>query len=38
MLYFGRLGSLWGICTKVGSSWVKKVITPRIKEVRGKIL
>jgi hypothetical protein len=27
MLYFGRVGSLWGICTKVGSSWEEKVIT-----------
>jgi hypothetical protein len=28
MLYFGRVGSLWGLCTKVGSPWGEKVITP----------
>jgi hypothetical protein len=31
MLYFGRVGSLWGLCTKVGSSWGEKVITPKSK-------
>jgi hypothetical protein len=28
VLYFGRVGSLLGILTKVGSSWGEKVITP----------
>jgi hypothetical protein len=28
MLYFGRVGSLWGLCAKVGSSWGENVITP----------
>jgi len=28
MLYFGRVGSLWGLCAKIGSSWGEKVITP----------
>jgi len=28
MLYFGRIGSLWGLCAKVGSSWGEEVITP----------
>jgi len=28
MLYFGRVGSLWGHCAFFGSSWGKKVITP----------
>jgi hypothetical protein len=27
MLYFGRVGILWGLCAKVGSSWGEKVIT-----------
>jgi len=29
MLYFGRVGSSWGHCTFFGSSWGKKVITPK---------
>jgi hypothetical protein len=29
MLYFDRVGSLWGLYAKVGSSWGKNVITPR---------
>jgi len=28
MLYFGRVGSLWGLCAKIDSSWGEKVITP----------
>jgi hypothetical protein len=28
MLYFGRVGSLWGLCAKIGSSWGENVITP----------
>jgi hypothetical protein len=32
MLYFGRVGSLWGLCAKVGSSWGEKVITPKKNE------
>jgi len=29
MLYFGRVGSLWGLCAKVDSSWGENVITPK---------
>jgi hypothetical protein len=29
MLYFGRVGSSWGHCAFFGSSWGKKVITPK---------
>jgi hypothetical protein len=28
MLYFGRVGSLLGLCAKVGSSWGEMIITP----------
>jgi hypothetical protein len=28
MHYFGRVGRLWGLCSKIGSSWGEKVITP----------
>jgi hypothetical protein len=28
MLYFGRVGSLWGLCAKIGNSWEENVITP----------
>jgi hypothetical protein len=31
MLYFGRVGSSWGHCAFFGSSWGKKVITPKSK-------
>jgi len=34
MLYFGRVGSLWGLCVKVDSSWGEKVITARVKLCR----
>jgi len=27
MVYFGRIGSSWGIIAKVGSSWGENVIT-----------
>jgi hypothetical protein len=30
MLYFGRVGSLWGLYAKVVSSWGKNVITPNL--------
>jgi len=33
MLYFGRVGSLWRICVKVGSLYRENVITPKVKEV-----
>jgi hypothetical protein len=32
MLYFGRVGSSWGHCAFFGSSWGKKVITPKSKD------
>jgi hypothetical protein len=28
MLYFDRVGNLWGLYAKIGSSWGKKLITP----------
>jgi len=31
MLYFGRFGSSWRHCAFFGSSWGKKVITPKKK-------
>jgi hypothetical protein len=31
MLYFGRVGSSWRHCAFFGSSWGKKVITPKKK-------
>jgi hypothetical protein len=34
MLYFGRVGSSWGHCAFFGSSWGKKVITPKKKKER----
>jgi hypothetical protein len=37
MLYFGRVGSLWGLCAKVGSSWGKKGNYPKNK-TKGKLL
>jgi hypothetical protein len=27
MLYFGQVGSSWGVSAKVGSSWGEKLIT-----------
>jgi hypothetical protein len=31
MLYFGQVGSSWGHCAFFGSSWGKKIITPKNK-------
>jgi hypothetical protein len=31
MLYFGRVGRSWGHCAFFGSSWGKRVITPKVK-------
>jgi len=28
MLYFGQVGSWWGVFAKVGSSWGENVIAP----------
>jgi hypothetical protein len=33
MLYFSRVGSSWGHCAFFGSSWGKKIITPKRKIV-----
>jgi len=32
IIYFDRVGSLWGLCAKVDCSWRKNVITPKYKQ------